>query len=118
MSLTESLKKITDDIPDALGIALVGTDGIVVEEVKRGDSLDFQSLGAEYCIIFKEVERASSSCALGTPLEVSIVSNETTVVMKRVNKEYFVILVLGSEGNFGKGRFLLRKEIVNLQKEL
>ena len=40
MSFTEILRRIMKDLKEAQGIALVGMDGIVVEEQKQDSSLD------------------------------------------------------------------------------
>lgn len=118
MSFDESLRRITNNIEDSLGIAMVGMDGIVVEEHKKDPLLDLQSLGAEYCAVIKDVERASASLGLGSGKEISVITDKAIIILNRINEEYFLLLVLGSEGNFGKGRFLLKKEIAFLEKEL
>ena len=47
MSLTASLQIILDGVEDAEGVALVGMDGIIVDEAKRLPTLDLHSLAAE-----------------------------------------------------------------------
>lgn len=118
MSFDESLRRVTNNIEDSLGIAMVGMDGIVVEEHKKDPLLDLQSLGAEYCAVIKDIERASSSLGLGSSKEISVITDKTIIVLNRINEDYFLLLVLGSEGNFGKGRFLLKREIAFIEKEL
>jgi predicted regulator of Ras-like GTPase activity (Roadblock/LC7/MglB family) len=49
---------------------------------------------------------------------VTISSARHINVIKLVNEEYFLVLVLAVDGNFGKGRFLLRKAIARLREEL
>lgn len=118
MSFEESLRRVTNNIEDSLGVAMVGMDGMVVEEHKKDPLLDLQSLGAEYCAVIKDIERVSSSLGLGSGREISVVTDKAIVILKKINEEYFLLLVLGSEGNFGKGRFLLKREIAFLEKEL
>ncbi|HEX9756725.1 MAG TPA: roadblock/LC7 domain-containing protein [Nitrospiria bacterium] len=118
MSFEESLRRITNNMEDSMGVALVGMDGIVVEEHKRDPLLDLHSLGAEYCSVIKGLEKTSDSLSMGVMRELSVVAEKSTVLLKRINDEYFLLLVVGSDGNFGKGRFLMKKELYHLEKEL
>jgi predicted regulator of Ras-like GTPase activity (Roadblock/LC7/MglB family) len=86
MSFAESLRRITNNMEDALGIALVGMDGIVVEEHKKDPLLDLQSLGAEYCTVLRNVEKASESLAMGVLREFSVVAEKSTLLLKRINE--------------------------------
>ncbi len=118
MALTEVLQGITRELGDLMGIAVVGVDGIVVEEYKTGQNIDLQSIGAEYSTIIKEIGKASSSLSLGKMKEISVTTDKATVLMGQINAEYFLIMFIKPEGNFGKGRFLLRRELQRLEKEL
>ncbi len=118
MSFDESLRRIANNMEESLGVALVGMDGIVVEEHKKDPLLDLHSLGAEYCTAIRNLEKTSDSLSLGVMRELSIVAEKSTILLKRINDDYFLILVIGSDGNFGKGRFLMKKEIFQLEKEL
>ena len=117
MSFTESLRKVMEDLEEAQGIALVGMDGIVVEERKRDPTLDLQSLGVEYCTILKIADKSMSSMDLGNSEELSVLTGKAVVVIRRIHEEYFLILFIRKDGNFGKGRYLLRREGMNLKGE-
>jgi len=118
MSFVESLRRVTNNLKDSKGIALVGMDGIVVEEHKKDPNLDFQSLGAEYSSVMREVQRVNSSLQVGDLKEVSVLTDKVIVISRQLSKEYFLVLVVEPEGNLGKGRFLIRREIATLEKEL
>ncbi len=118
MSFEESLRRITNNMEDSLGVALVGMDGIVVEEHKRDLLLDLDSLSAEYCSLIKNLGKTADSQSMGIMQELSVVADKSTIILKRINEEYFLLLVVGSDGNFGKGRFLMRREMYYLEKEL
>ena len=118
MSFVESLRRVTNNLKDSKGIALVGMDGIVVEEHKKDPTLDLQSLGAEYSAMMREVQKANSALQVGDVREVSVLTDKAIVISRQLSKEYFLVLVVEPEGNFGKGRFLIRREIATLEKEL
>ncbi len=118
MSLVMSLQSILDGVPEAEGIALVGLDGIIVNEVKRSATIDLSTVAAEYCGLWREMDRVSGGLSLG-PTEECLIANDTrTLLFRRVTAEYFLALALGREGNTGKGRFLLRYAAPQLAKDL
>lgn len=108
MSLAASLRSILDGVEDAEGIALVGVDGIVVNEVKRSPDVDLGTLAAEYCGLWREMDRVSGGLSFGPTQECSISSDTRTLLFHRVTAEYFLALAMARDGNAGKGRFLLR----------
>jgi hypothetical protein len=50
--------------------------------------------------------------------EVATVGDGAITVLSRVTGEYYLLLLLGREGNLGRGRFELRKAAAALEKEL
>lgn len=118
MNFKESLKKIADKIDDVLAVAIGDMDGIILEEYKTDPLFDITSLVAEYSGIWRTVEKASLSLDLGSSQEISILTEKTTLIVKKINTGYFLLLAAKSEKNFGKGRFLVKKEIAALVEEL
>ena len=118
MSFTDSLRRVIHELEEAQGVALVGTDGIVVEEQKRDKALDLQSLGAEYCSVLKTADKGTSSMDLGSLEELSVQTDKALVLIRRIHEEYFLLLVIRKDGNFGKGRYLMRREGAGLKSEL
>ncbi|MFQ5456268.1 MAG: roadblock/LC7 domain-containing protein [Nitrospirota bacterium] len=117
MSFEDSLKRVIEGIgEDSLGIALVGTDGIVVEEYKKDLLLDIQALGAEYCTFLKETDKISLNSGLTE--ELTVTNDNVIIILKRISEDYFLILVIRAGGNFGKSRFLLKRESAVLKDEL
>jgi len=117
MSFTEVLRDITEDVKGAKGAAVVGMDGIIVEEYSRTEGIDLQSVGAEYGNILKEVQNASTMLQLGSTREVAIMTEASDLIIRKINDDYFLALVLSHEGNFGKGRFMARRAVGRLEKE-
>ncbi len=118
MSLATSLQMILDGVEDAEGVALIGVDGIIVDEAKRSPHLDLHSLAAEYCNVWREMDRVSGGLSLGTTQECSIASDTRTLIFRRVTPEYFLAMALGCDGNTGRGRFFLRYNAPQVAKEL
>ena len=118
MNFKESLKKISEKIDDVMGVAIAAADGIIVEEYRADSSLDLASIAAEFGALWRTVDKASQSVELGPSQEMTIVSDRAIVLVKKINPEYFLLLAVASEKNFGKGRFLLRMEAATLVEEL
>lgn len=117
MSFTEVLKYVTSSVKGAKGAAVVGMDGIIVESHIETSGVDLPSVSAEYGNILKEVENASKSLKMGSPAEVSVVTESSDLIMRKINDDYFIALVLSPDGNFGKGRFLMRVAANRLVEE-
>lgn len=118
MNLKENLKKISEKVDDLRGIAIAAADGIIVEEHRVDSSLDLVSIVAECGALWKSAEKASQFVELGASEEMTIVTERAIILVKKINPEYFLLLVIASEKNFGKGRFLLRMEAATLVEEL
>ncbi|MBI1822056.1 MAG: roadblock/LC7 domain-containing protein [Nitrospirae bacterium] len=117
MSFSEILKKVVEDADHAIGAAVVANDGIVVEEYKKDPSIDLYVLGAEFCKTFKEFKEKTDFLQKGSPVEFSVLTESLILIFKKINNDHFLILVLESEGNFGKGRFLIKREMGQLITE-
>ena len=53
------------------------------------------------------------------PLEqLTLASDRAATILCRVTEEYYLLLLLARDGNFGRGRFELRKAAAALEKEL
>ena len=118
MSLAESLQRVIRDLEEAGGVAIVGMDGIVVEERKRDPQIDLQVIGAEFSGLFKSAGTLSESVEFGAVSELMTTAERSVVILRRVTAEYFMVLVIRPDGNLGKARFLLRRAGSQLKTEL
>lgn len=117
MSFGEILRNVVNNTEGALGALVVGLDGIPVDEYSLGSELDIQSLTVEYSALIKEIEKGSQAAHLGSTKEVTVMADQAMIMLRRLNDEYFIVLIIKPEGNFGKGRFLLRMSVPKLLKE-
>ena len=117
MPFADILREVVNGTEGALGALVVGVDGIPVEEFTLTEDLDLQSMTVEYSTLLKEIEKGSQSAQLGTTKEVTVMADKAMIMLRRLNDEYFMVLIIRPEGNFGKGRFLLRMSVPKLLKE-
>ncbi|GAM07835.1 hypothetical protein OR1_00104 [Geobacter sp. OR-1] len=109
MSFRERLKNIVEQVDGAIGALIMGYDGIPIDECILPDvSLDVQLLAVEYATLLKEIKRTVDVLKTGGMEEVSISTGELRVVIRALNEEFFLVLLMVKDGNFGLGRYLLR----------
>jgi predicted regulator of Ras-like GTPase activity (Roadblock/LC7/MglB family) len=117
MPFADILKEVVQGTEGAMGALVVGVDGISVEEFTLDKEIDLQSMTVEYATLLKEIERGSQSSQLGSTREVTVIADKAMIMLRRLNDEYFMVLIIRPDGNFGKGRFLLRMSVPKLLKE-
>ena len=114
----ESLQKIVDNVEGGIAGIVMGFDGIAVDSYTRDNKVDINTVGMEFSFILTQVRKAAEVLDVGGVHEVAIKAEKLTMVIRLLNNEYFLALALGPEGNFGKGRYLLRVVAPKLQSEL
>jgi len=117
MSFSEILKEVVNGTDGALGALVVGLDGIPVDEYTVSNEVDLQSMTVEYSTLLKEIEKGSQAAQMGSTKEVTVIADKAMIMLRRLNEEYFFVLIIKPEGNFGKGRFLLRMSVPKLLRE-
>ena len=117
MPFSDILKELVNGTEGAIGALVVGVDGIPVDEFTVSGTMDLQSMTVEYSSLLKEIEKGSRAAQLGSTREVTVKAGRAMVMLRRLNDDYFLVLVIGPDGNFGKGRFLLRMSVPKFLKE-
>ena len=119
MSLRDTLTGIVESVEGGLAVIIMALDGIPIDEiVVNRAGLDLQQLTVEYSLILKDIKRAVEVLKVGEVEEVSITTCQLKVLMRVLNEELFAVLIMSRDGNFGKGRYLLRLKSVDLAQEL
>ncbi len=117
MPFPDILKEVVAGTEGAVGALIVGLDGILVDEYSVSKEMDIQSITVEYSALLKEIEKGSQSAQMGSTKEVMVMADKAMIMLRRLNDEYFLVLIIKPDGNFGKGRFLLRMSVPKLLKE-
>jgi predicted regulator of Ras-like GTPase activity (Roadblock/LC7/MglB family) len=117
MSFTETLKEAVGRVDGAVSAMIIGLDGITVEEYTTKKLLNLDDLSAESSQMMRDIATAAENLGLGEAKEFSIISDLCGIVMRKINAEYYMALVITPEGNYGKGRFVLRQLIPRIEDE-
>ena len=115
----ETLQRVIERTEGATGALIMGMDGIAVEKVllpaARDANLDVAA--AEFTSLLRNAQRTGAELGLEQVREIVIGFADMSVVMRLFNREYFVVLAVGRDGNLGRGRFELRKVELDLSRE-
>jgi len=115
----EILQRIVEETGGGIGAVLMGYDGIAIDQYFAADeTLDLQMVVVEYSNVLKEIRKTADILSLGDMVEISIRTDRFIIVIRVLNDEYFVALVINHDGNFGKGRYLMTREGFNLIEAL
>ncbi|RPJ04514.1 MAG: roadblock/LC7 domain-containing protein [Deltaproteobacteria bacterium] len=118
MDLRDTLKEIVEKVGGGVGAVIMGYDGIPIEEYIKEGIFDVQILAVEYANVLKEVKRTIDVLKTGEMEEIIITTGMSRIVIRSVTEDFFVMLALDSDGNYGKGRYLLKREVPKLREEL
>jgi len=124
MSFSSILRSIVDGCGGGLGAALMGNDGIAIDQVTASAapgadrSEDVSAAGIEFGRILEEIRKASDALSGGAVTEVVVSLARFHLVLRVVDDETFVVLALAPDGNLGKARYLIRRHLLALREEL
>ena len=111
------LKGIRDKVDGALAVSLIGLDGIAIESVNDG-RVPLDVLGAEFGGFIKSIRLSNTELNTGAVEQFSLVTEKYVTFLSAVTDEYFVLLVMGPDGNYGRARFELARAKHVLRDEL
>ena len=120
MSFDSILEQVLSECPGALGAALMGNDGLPIAQVVVATDLvdDLTTLGVEFGRILDEARKAADAANAGAMLELGVRTDRFHVLLHAVDRETYLVLALAPDGNVGKGRYLLRRQLLAIRQEL
>ena len=115
----QALTDIIERTEGATGALIMGLDGIAVERVflPEGSDTNMDVAAAEVTSLIRGALRAGNNTGLGALHELVINFEQVRILARMFSPEYFVVLALKPDGNFGRGRFELRKAELRLSRE-
>ena len=115
----ETLQTVVDGTEGGLAGLLMDFEGLPLESYSKDDpQFDIEAVGAEVSVVVKAIQRASEMLEAGDAREVAFKSAKMVTLIRVINENYFIALTMVAEGNFGKGRYLLRLAAPKLLEEL
>jgi predicted regulator of Ras-like GTPase activity (Roadblock/LC7/MglB family) len=124
MTFAAMLHEMVEGCGGVIGAALMGNDGVPIEEVIAEDAWqgglgeEIGNAGVEFGRILDEIRKASDAMSAGAVHETVIVLARFTLIFRSVDAETFLVLILAPDGNLGKARYLMRKQLHAIRQEL
>jgi predicted regulator of Ras-like GTPase activity (Roadblock/LC7/MglB family) len=120
MSFRTHLESVVNQVDGALACSVMGFDGISVETHQKEEAGELELNGAwvEYANLLSQLKLAAETLKTGDVQEVSINSEHVLTLMRLISPEYFLVLALRADGNYGKGRYVLRVTAPRIRAEL
>jgi len=124
MMFTNILRNIVESCGGGIGAALMGTDGIPIDQfvsdsVPDGPlSDDIGTAGVEFNRILDEIRKASDGLAGGVMRETVVVLSRFSLAFRPVDDDAYLVVVVAPDGNLGKARYLMRNSLSAIRDEL
>ena len=112
------LQHLMERINGALAISLVYQDGIPVESAGGSDGLDLEALAAEMMATTRSIADDHRELDVGEVRQFSVTTERYTILVSSLDKGYYLLLVLGDRGIYGKARFELRRALLEFEQDL
>ena len=124
MNFESILESIARECRGVLGIALMERDGIAIAQVQGQipdtDVLDgdIGSAGAEFGRIIGEIDKASDALGGGAAVETVVGLSRFNLIFHHVDDDVMLVMALATDGNLGKARYLIRRNLLAIRQEL
>jgi predicted regulator of Ras-like GTPase activity (Roadblock/LC7/MglB family) len=114
----ETLRRIALRVEGTRAVSLVGVDGIPIDTYGSFEGMSIEAFAAELGAFVKSAQGSRTSLSSESVEQLTLVTDTSIAILSRVTGEYYLLLLLSREGNFGRGRFELAKAALTLEKEL
>ena len=123
MAFREHLQPMVSGVEGAIVASVMGFDGISIETVEAANAsakegLDVGTMLIEYSAILNQIRRAAEVLESGLVTEISVNTEEMVTLVRLLNQDYFVVLALSPDSNYGKARYLMRVNAPRIASEL
>ncbi len=124
MGFRETLEEVVNAVSGSVACSVMGFDGIAVDtlqpdaRVETAAELELNNALIEYGNLLGQLKHTAQTLKTGAVTELSVNSEKLLTIMRMVNQDYYVVLALTTDGNYGKGRYALRIAAPKLAKEL
>lgn len=114
---TDLLDQMNRRIDGAEAAVIIGLDGMIVERAGSIIRDDLELIAAEYASLLCSNVRTAADTGLGDLRELVVAAEQSTLMIKILSPEYFLLLVMAPDGNPGRARFEMRKAQLILEHE-
>lgn len=99
-------------------VLLVGTDGIIIERVGEEKDSDCDTLAAEYAVVLNRSRFTATDTGLGKLNELLTITNQSVLLTRILNEDYFVLMKLRNTSYLGRARYEARRAELLIEEML
>ena len=119
MDFQAVLREVVENTDGGLATLLMDFEGIAVDSYSKPEApFDITTIGVEFSVVLKSIQRAAQMLEAGDTAEVAIQAEKVTTLIRIVSDSYFVAFSMTPDANIGKARYMLRTRVPVLAKEL
>lgn len=111
------LAGIKKSVDGTLAVTLIGLDGIAIETLNDGN-VPLDVLAAEFGGFIRSIRLSNTELNTGEVSQFSLTTEKYITFLSAVTPDYFILLVMKPDGNYGRARFELSRAKVALRDEL
>jgi predicted regulator of Ras-like GTPase activity (Roadblock/LC7/MglB family) len=115
----EALRDIVERTDGGIASLLMDSSGIALETyAKDGAAFDINAVGIEFGVVLGSVKKAAEMLDAGDARELAIGTDKIMTLIRPLGEGYILALAMSPDGNFGKGRYMMRTAVPKLLAEL
>ena len=119
MSFSAHLEQVLKQVEGAVACSVMGFDGYSVDtQTSKDPGVDLEALLVEYGTMLTKIRETAKGLQAGSVSEVVINTDKLTTIARPLTPQYYLVLALSPDGNFGKGRYALRIAAPKVTAEL
>lgn len=120
MSFRTHLEQVLSQVEGSIVCSVMGFDGMAVDtqQVSEVEGLDLSAMLVEYGSVVGKLRETATALQAGDVTEVSINTERLITIARLLTPEYYIVLALTPEGNYGKARYALRIAAPKVKAEL
>lgn len=115
----DALRELVEGTDGGMAGLLMDSSGIALETyAKDGAPFDINTIGIEFGVVIGSIRRAAEMLEAGNANEIAVGTDRLVTLIRTLDDTYFLALAMTPDGNFGKGRYLMRTAAPKLLAEL
>lgn len=111
------LEGIESRVSGTLALSLMGLDGIAIETLNRG-GLPLDAISAQFGSFLKSIRVSNRELNTGEIDQFALMTDRYTTVLSAVTSEYFILMILSPDAEYGRARYELKRAKFALEDEL
>ncbi len=115
----DALRDLVEGTDGGMAGLLMDSSGIALETYAKDDApFDINTIGIEFGVVIGSIKRAAEMLEAGNANEIAVGTDRLVTIIRTLGDTYFLALAMAPDGNFGKGRYLMRTAAPKLLAEL